>query len=424
MSAYWVSSRVTPRAARARTHSLALDPHRIGRLRMSAAAGVLALLLALCAALEAHAAAASDTGRVIKRITIDESGVRVERGESVLEDAPAVKRHGLHGTVEINGTRRSINIPGVDIGDSSHHDIRIMGPVVLVDGEGEGMVRVFSDAEVKPGERVEGDVVAVFGSVTVRGQVAGNVVAVFGSVKLDPGASVDGDAVAVGGGVRQPQGASISGQSVSLGFLPDAWGLPALPVLLAMIAIGWLITLFFAWILNMLFPERLMRAAVTSSRRTGLSLLLGIASLPLTIIAMALLLVTVIGIPVALLLPIFYHFLTWAGQVAATYVLGCKILRRSPGSGGAMAPIATGAAFIAAFFVAGALFATGTGVIRTTALFFDLLGALMVFGLSVIGTGAFLLSRFGSGPRKIVSEPAGPIRTVPPEAPATPFAGA
>jgi hypothetical protein len=401
MSAYWASRKRALRSAEVRVRSVALDANRMRRLRAAAAVGVLALLMALGAALQARAATVADSGRVIKRVMIDQGGVRVDRG----------------------GTRRSITIND-RYRDSVGPSVRIMGPVVIVDGEGDGLVRVFSDAEVKPGEHVEGDVVAVFGSVSVSGQVAGNVVSVFGNVTLEPGATVDGDAVAVGGVVRQPPGASIGGQSVSLGLLPVAWGLPALPVLLGMIAIGWLITLFFAWILNMLFPERLLRAAITSSRRTGLSLLLGILSLPVMLISVVLLLMTVIGIPVALLLPIFYHFLSWAGQVAATYVLGCKILRRPLGSGGATAPIATGAAFIAMFFVAGALLATGSGAIRTMALFFDLLGLLLLTGLSTIGTGAFLLSRFGSQPRDLLPEAVGTVSPVAPVAPAAPYAGA
>lgn len=392
MSAYW-ASRSVARRDQVRTQTAALDAFRMRRLRIAAAAGVLALLLALGAALEARAA----------------------------DPPPGEKKsRGLHGTIEVNGTQRSINIPGVNVGDSTHSDIRILGPVVHVD-DGDNLVRVFSDVEVGPGERVEGDVVAVFGSATVHGTVAGNVVSVFGNANLEPGASIDGDVVAVGGVVRQPPGASIRGQSVSLGLFPD---LPALPVLLGLIVFGWLITLFYAWVLNMLFPDRLLRAAITSSRRTGLSLLLGIASLPLTMIAFVLLLVTVIGVPIALLLPIFYHFLTWAGQVAASYVLGCKILRRTPGSGGAMAPIATGAAFIAAFFVAGALLAVGSGSIRTLALFFDLLGVLLLVGLSTIGTGAFLLSRFGSQPREIVPDASIPATPMPPVAPVAPYAGA
>jgi hypothetical protein len=66
-----------------------------------------------------------------------------------------------------------------------------------------------------------------------------------------------------------------------------------------------------------------------------------------------------------------------------------------------MTPILTGTGFVALFFVAGALLATPPGFPRTAALFFSLLGALLVFCLTTIGTGAFLLSRLGSRPQDL-----------------------
>ena len=41
------------------------------------------------------------------------------------------------------------------------------------------------------------------------------------------------------------------------------------------------------------------------------------------------------------------------------------------------------------------------GALRTLALFFSLLGCLLVIGLSAIGAGAVMLSRFGSRPREV-----------------------
>ena len=66
-----------------------------------------------------------------------------------------------------------------------------------------------------------------------------------------------------------------------------------------------------------------------------------------------------------------------------------------------MQPILTGALFVALFFVAGALLATPPGFPRTAALFFSVLGVLLVFCLTTIGTGAFLLSRFGTRPADV-----------------------
>src|SRR5262249_36553302 len=138
-----------------------------------------------------------------------------------------------------------------------------------------------SDAEVGPDERVDGDVVAVFGSVRVEGEVEGAAVAVFGSLDLRRNSLVHGDAVAVGGALKQGDGARVEGQSVQVGFLPLTLGLPGLPVVLITIALAWLVSLFFGWVAAALFPARLARVAVTSSRRTAASLLLGIASGPM-----------------------------------------------------------------------------------------------------------------------------------------------
>ena len=281
------------------------------------------------------------------------------------------------------------------------------GPVV-VRGSGSGIVRLFSDAEVAPGERVDGDVVAVFGSVRVDGEVEGSAVAVFGSVDLGPGARVKGDAVSVGGALREGNGARVDGQTVQVGFLPFTLGLPGLPVVLMCIVLAWLVSLFFGWIGAMLFPGRLARIAVTSSRRTAASLALGIASGPLMLMTMLLLMVTVVGIPIAFFLPFAYVAVLYAGQIAATYVLGCKLTRRRLGEGGVTAPLVSGSLLVASIFGFGAILWETPGAVRTAALFFLLVGVLLLLGLSTIGTGAFLLSRAGSRPRDLHEPGAGP----------------
>jgi len=274
------------------------------------------------------------------------------------------------------------------------------GPIV-VRSDGSGIVRLFADAEVRPGERVTGDVVAVFGSVRVEGEVTGSVVAVLGSVDLRPGAFVRGDAVAVGGGLREDEGARVTGQTVQVGFLPLTLGLPGLPVVLSCIVFAWLISLFFGWLMGVLFPGRLARVAVTSSRRTAASFALGLVSGPLMLVTMLLLTVTVVGIPIAVFLPLAHLAVTYLGQIAATYVLGCKLTRRRLGEGGITAPLAAGSLLVASILGFGAILWATPGVVRTAALFFVMVGGLLLIGLSFIGTGAFLLSRGGSRPRDI-----------------------
>ncbi|HEY2954258.1 MAG TPA: polymer-forming cytoskeletal protein [Candidatus Eisenbacteria bacterium] len=357
-------------------------------------------------------AAAGDSERVHDSFEIDRNGVRIRtsaRGRS----EPAVDIR-----IDPRLARSSVTIGGA-AGDSEGRrpSVEVNGPAIVVDTDGAGLVRVFADAEVPAGERVEGDVVAVFGSVSVEGSVTGNVVAVFGSVRLAPGAAVEGDVVAIGGGLDQAPGATVGGESVSLGFLPVSVGLPTLPVLLVAVFLGWLLSLFMGWLMTMLFPERMLRVAATASRRGIASFFLGLVSPPLVLLTCLLLVITVIGLPIAALLPFLYVIMVWAGQIAATYVLGSRLLRRRLGQGGAMMPILTGTVFVAMFFVAGALLAAPPGFARTAALFFCLLGVLLIFCLTAIGTGAFLLSRMGTRPREVTFERA-PGSAALPEVPA------
>ena len=77
----------------------------------------------------------------------------------------------------------------------------------------------------------------------------------FGSVKLAPDAAVEGDVVAIGGGLDQARGATVGGESVSLGFLPTAFGMPPLPMLLISVFIGWLISIFAGWLVTLYYHE-------------------------------------------------------------------------------------------------------------------------------------------------------------------------
>lgn len=277
---------------------------------------------------------------------------------------------------------------------------------VLVDGmkisvDGGEVVRLFSDVTVPEGERVDGDVVTIFGSSRIDGQVTGNAIAVFGSVTLGPQASVDGDLVAIFGVVNRAEGGSVGGETVDLGFAPPIPGLPALPTILLVAGMFWICSLIGGAIVSLVMPGRLIRITATASRRMGGSLLLGLAALPMLITGVVLLSITVIGIPVAVLLPIAFGFTMWIGQYAGLYGLGLKLLRRRLGEGSVFAGLAAGTLFVAAFFAAGALLAGPPGLPRTFALFLVAVGGLICVALQLIGFGAVLLSRFGTRPREL-----------------------
>ncbi len=355
-----------------------------------------ALVLCAAAALVASVAPASDARTRVRAVVQDDSGRVVSH---------------------VRVTEHGVEVTSVD-GDSANIELDGGSGSIVVDTDGAGLVRLFSDAHVREGERIDGDVVAVFGSATVEGEVTGNVVAVFGSVRLGPKAAVAGDAVAVVGTLDADDGSRVAGDSVSVGFLPLTLGLPALPVVLGTIALGWLVSLFFGWMFAVLFPDRLQRVSDMASRRTAASLALGILSGPLFVAVAVVLLFTIVGIVISVLMPFISMVLVYAGQLAATFLLGCRLTRRPTDDPSPMVAMTAGHSLIGALFAIGAALWTMPGVTRTIAMFFVLVGVLLMVGLACIGTGAFLLSRFGSAPRAPAMPPAQPAPAPAPAAPA------
>jgi len=354
----------------------------------SEAALAAALTLALLPALPARAEDAATTRPVVEA-SVAAGGVKVT----------------VNGDDSISGGRRVV----------------VVGPHISVDDDGE-LVRLFSDVTVAENERVDGDVVTVFGSSRIDGQVTGNAIAVFGSVSLGPRAVVDGDLVAIFGVVNRDEGGSVGGETVDLGFAPLVPGLPALPTLLLIAGLFWVFSLVGGAIVSLVMPQRLIRITATASRRMGGSLLLGLAALPMMITTVFLLGITVIGIPVAVLLPIAFVFCAWIGQYAGLYGLGLKLMRRRLGEGSVFAGLAVGTLFVAAFFAVGALIAGPPGLPRTFALFLVSVGCLISLALQVIGLGAVMLSRFGTRPRELEPVEAVPVAAAP--QPATPTVSA
>jgi hypothetical protein len=352
--------------------------------------GVLAAL-AVMACLEA---APSEAARVRSSSAID-SG-RVSR-ISISEHGIVVEREGSRDTSMdwSDGSNRR------DRRDRLRHRIRTSSGLLEVEDSGTGIVRIWSDALVPAGKVVDGDVVAVFGSVTVEGEVSGDVVAVLGSVHLKSGAKVEGDVVSIGGGLEQAEGVTVNGESVQLGFSPFTWGLPGISVLLVAVFAGWLVSMFVGWIFVLLFPTGMLRVATVVERRPAASFFLGLLSVPGFCVAVVLLCITVIGIPLGVLLPMIYALMGYLGQLAATCVLGARLARRSLANG-LMMPLLVGTLFVAILLGAGTALMAAEGAARSASLFLTLSGGLLLLGLGTLGTGAFLLSRFGTRPADVV----------------------
>ena len=207
------------------------------------------------------------------------------------------------------------------------------------------IVRFGSDITVSADQVVEGDVVSFGGDVEVRGHVTGNVTAMGGDLRLSDMARVDGDVVCVGGVLREEPGSHVGGQRVTAPRTPGAKLLfPMLAVVgtgvqMMVHVVGMLIMLGFAWAFVKLAPERTRGALETIQQEPGPSFIIGLLLWALIIpsvialaLVIALLCITIIGIPlaaaVALAYAAFFVLSALWGSVVGYGVLGSRLFPR------------------------------------------------------------------------------------------------
>ena len=216
-------------------------------------------------------------------------------------------------------------------------------------GKSGNITRLGSDIEIEADQIVVGDVVALGGDITIAGHVEGDVAAMGGDVFLKSTARIDGDVVCMGGRLSEDDGARVGGQRVS--------GLAARrhPLVIdndkrvddgdrrskdASGSIVWLlIVLGLAWAFTRLGPGRTTAAVATLRGAPGLSLGVGalifaliIPSIVALALVVAILCITIIGIPFALAALLAYFLflaLIWSwGFVVAAVVIGELVLGR------------------------------------------------------------------------------------------------
>jgi len=362
--------------------------------------------------------AKGDTVRIerpVRGVTISGDGIRIQGGEVV---------SGSGTVIKIPKTPNSPEIPNIDVDvDFDDSSLKAMG--YGHHGSGD-IVQMFQDVDVPRQMVVNGDVVSIFGDVTVEGMVEGQVVSVLGGVELADSARVGGDVVSVGGHVRSAPTANIQGQTVSI----PVFGPPRMARWLpgvAMIAS----VLFFAILgifVALLFPERLVRVAGTVSRRTFLSFLLGLLAFPMLPVLLVILCITVIGIPVAVLLVFLFPVAAFVGYVASCALMGARLTRQELATPPVWRSVVVGLVIVGAFFVLGGLLTnlpSHAGGLRVLGYAFFGLGLLIGSVNAVLGLGALILSRLGEPERapKTVAAAAAPPNPAALYAPPPPSSG-
>ena len=212
------------------------------------------------------------------------------------------------------------------------------------------IVRVSGDVTVGRNERVDGDVVAIFGSADVDGEVTGDLVVLMGPVNLGPDALVRGDLVVVGGRLTRAPGSQVLGDlnEVALrgrgiirfgdtdtprGWLfgslwPGVGGLAATVARVILMLLGAAIVLA----VGRAAVERIAVRTATASARSGL---VGVAAellcIPLLVVTIVVLAVSIVGIPLILLVPFAVVMVVcgaFVGFTGLAYQVGGALTRR------------------------------------------------------------------------------------------------
>lgn len=332
----------------------------------------------------------------------EESSEEESEGEAERDEGRKVIPLKSGPRIEIDkGNKGSINI---EIGDEYYE-------------EGKDVVKFGEDVEIEKDRVVDGDVVVVGGSLTVNGTIKGDAVCVGGTLTVSSTGTIEGDAVNVGGTVVKEPDAKIVGDEVSTGdFLPGwifsgPW--PRYGLRFAGFTAFFmkaLIVLLIIWILSLVLSDRIKVVAGTAAKRPLASFGLGLLIFLLTPIAMVLLCITIVGIPVAILLPIGLIIVGFLGYAGIAYAFGSKLFRS--GVGIVRATI-IGVLILEAIPLVGKLLCAVGGPLCIIGVPIRIVGYAVIACAISMGLGAAILSKLGQQPRQVWGwiPPAGPGQT-------------
>jgi hypothetical protein len=220
-------------------------------------------------------------------------------------------------------------------------------------------IRVFGSVNVDRDELIDGQVVAVLGSVRIDGEVTDQVVAVLGSVHLGPEARVAGDVISIGGPVRRAPGAVVRGAVREIGLsesgigvhIPEGawwgWGLapfafrpfePSMRLMATMFRFVLLALLCGIVVLLAREPVESIAQRVRTEplKAAVVGVLAELLFIPALVLTCTVLAITIIGIPLLLFMPfliIAFLLILLVGFAGTAYTVGRLASNRSGSAG-------------------------------------------------------------------------------------------
>lgn len=192
---------------------------------------------------------------------------------------------------------------------------------------------------------VYGDVTSVAGNITIHGKVDGDVQTTGGNIYLKKDAEISGDVTVVGGKVYKDSDAIVSGSITQIVESDEVdweirnqqiqlpsnikisphvpwylliWG--AITGLISWLALGAFLMLFFA--------KQVSRLSEKVDQRPGYYFLIGLVAYLLIPPLLVLMVITIVGIPLALILILMVILGTLFGQLAVARSLGERVIQR------------------------------------------------------------------------------------------------
>jgi len=273
-----------------------------------------------------------------------EEGKELQVGEKETEEGIIIDEEGIKiGDLEIDLEQlENLEIPHI-LGLKEIPSIKKSKKVYTVNRD---IVKMGRDIVVEEYEEVDGDVVAIGGDVTVKGTVCKNVIALGGDVFVASTGIIEGDATSIGGDVEKETGAVIRGERIGISFFPKGivkpihpLGFPSTHMFrfppfiggfhgLALFAriIKIILFLFLGIVVISIVPKNVTKVKNKIKQDFLKSALIGFVAEILILPIFILLIVTVIGIPVALLVePLLILVALILGYTGVSYFIGEKL---------------------------------------------------------------------------------------------------
>jgi len=332
------------------------------------------------------------------RIRIDESGISVE-GQ-------------VTDTGDTTTERRIIFDSGT--GTATSRRYREKGTEIVKFGE---------DVHVERDELVRGDIVVFGGDVTIEGKVVGNVVVMAGNADILSGAEVNGDVVVIGGALEEEAEVVIHGErfevkelALPVSDFSQFFGSHARFFGFFFVPVQFFISVMLSFLIVLFLRDRVVRTQehVQESflKSFGAGFLVVFIGASVVCFLAIILLITLIGIPLALVLIVSCIAVFIVARTVFVYALGSKVnevMKMQTSNPFAVVLVGTAALYLPALLGYGITLLPFGEVVGSL---LRVLGTLISIFAYLVGLGALFISRFGGRP---VSRPATTAPAVQPE---------